>query len=98
MYEMHPALSLKARGVTMSKHDDSCLWGIESKHRRRRWPTANRRSERGEGIRVRAESRRERGEGEDESANVGEIARDGCRMNRGHGVVDRGSGAHDQFT
>jgi hypothetical protein len=82
----------------MSKHGGGSRRGTESKHRRHRQPAANRRSERGEGITVRAESWRERGEGEGESANVGETARDGCRMDRRRGVVDRGSGALGRAT
>jgi hypothetical protein len=70
----------------MSKHGGDGRRRTESKHRRRRRPAVNRRSERGEGIRVRAESQREQGEGKDESANVDETARDGCR---GSAVVGR---------
>jgi hypothetical protein len=47
----------------MSKHGGGDRRGTEYKHRRHRLPATNRRSERGEGIRVREESWRERGEG-----------------------------------
>jgi hypothetical protein len=40
----------------MSKHGSGGRRGTESKHRRHWWPVANQGSERGEGIRVRAES------------------------------------------
>jgi hypothetical protein len=40
----------------MSKHGGGDRRGTESKHRRHRRPMVNRRSERGEGIRVWAES------------------------------------------
>jgi hypothetical protein len=48
----------------MSKHGAGDRRATDSKHRRHRRTAANRRSERGEEIRVRAERARERGEGE----------------------------------